>query len=394
MKGVASKILIGLGIALILAAILWWAIAVNALVKLPDDINSTTEYTGDMTLYVNPQTQQALPEGQEMKLPLQVERTVSSVKNEFNSSTGVMSEEITMNIQGLPAQTEKFSYVLDRKSMQDKKDDRAWAWTPQNIVDRSPNYYPFLPMDTSKDQSYSIWKNEINEPVSSEFVNEEEKDGVTVYNFKGSFTGKDVTPAYVDVLNASLGLPKQVTFQQLTPTLTALGFDVSGFLAAVNARLSPTDLQAFNQALQQPIPMNYLWDMDMETSIEPKTGAPVDVYRDAEALSARTDLTAILPAFAGLANYVNDPVLGPILQKLQGLQSQLSNAEPQKIFDYSYEQTDESVSSSVSDAKDQAGQINVAKVYIPWALLIVGALILIIGLLVGGGSVPQVEAEE
>jgi Porin PorA len=388
MKGVASKILIGLGIVLILAAILWWAIAVNALVKLPDDINSTTQYEGNMTFYVNLFNHQPLPEGQEMKYDkLQVERTVSSIKDQYNSSTGVLSEEIVFNPQSgtglpeLPAQTYKFSYVLDRKNMQNKNDSRAWAWTPQDVMERSQSYYPFLPLDTSKDQSYSVWKNEINSSVNSEFVNEEDKDGVTVYNFKGSFAGKDVAPAYVDVLNQRLGLPKQVTFQDIAPQLAAQGVDVNGLLALLNQKLSAADLQA----LQQPIPLNYLWDMDMETSIEPKTGAPVDVYKDAESLSAKTDFSQLA---AVLAKYAQDPTLGPVLAKLQ---SQLSGADPQKIFEYSYEQTDESVKKAVDDAKNQSGKINVAKVYIPWALLIVGALILIIGLLIGGGGAPQTD---
>lgn len=373
MKGVASKILIGLGIALILAAILWWAIAVNALVKLPDDVNSTTNYEGDMTLYVNPLNQQRLPEGQEMKMPMQVERTIASVKDAYSSSTGVLSEEIDFKIQGLPPQGYKYAYVLDRKTVQNKNDNRAWAWTPGNVVARAPNYYPLLPFDTSKDQGYSIWKDEINEPVDSEFVNEEEKDGVTVYNFKGTFTGKEVAPAYVDMLNKTMGLPKQVTFQDLKPDLVAMGVDVDGLIALATQGMTPTQLQALNQALQQPIPVKYVWDMDQEVSIEPKTGAPVDVYKDAEALSAKPDFSQ-LPAML-----------------TESLQSQLGNVEPQKIFEYSYEQTDDSVRKSIDDAKNDSDKINVVKVYIPWALLIVGALILIIGLLIGGGGAPQVE---
>jgi hypothetical protein len=382
MKGVASKILIGLGIALILAAILWWAIAVNALVKLPDDINSTSEYTGDMTFYVNPQTQQALPEGQEMKLPLKVERTVSSVKDEYNSSTGVLAEQETMSVQGFPDETYRFQYVLDRKTAENKDDSRAWAWSSDNIVDRAPNYYPFLPMDASKDQSYSVWKNEINDSVNSEFVNEEEKDGATVYNFQGSFTGKEVAPAFVDVLSENLGLPKQISFQALSARLQAAGVDVNQLMTLLSQKLSPGDLQALTQLEQQPIAIDYLWDMDQEVSIEPKTGAPVDVYKDVESLSAAPDLSALTQI---LNKYQSDATLGPLLQKLQ------SSDQPQKIFEYSYEQTDDSVKAAVDDAKNNSGKINVAKVYIPWALLIVGALILIIGLLVGGGQPPQTE---
>ncbi|OFW57052.1 MAG: hypothetical protein A2W01_00060 [Candidatus Solincola sediminis] len=381
MKGVASKVLIGLGIALILAAILWWAIAVNALVKLPDDLDSVTQYEGNMTFYINPLNQQRLPEGQEIVPEIQVERTVSSVKDEYDSSTGVLSEEVVFNI-GLPfnqTQTYKFSYVLDRRNLENKNDSRAWAWTPQDVVERSPSYYPFLPLDTTKDESYSVWKNEIDEAVNTEFVDEEEKEGVTVYNFKGSFTGKKVAPAYIDVLNQSLGLPKQVTLQDLAPTLAAMGVDVNSVMALLNQGLSPADLQA----IQQPMPVDYFWDMDQEISVEPKTGGPVDLYKDSESLSAMVNFSHLDSI---LGNYPQDPVL-------QQLKTQLGTVEAQKIFEYSYEQTDSSVKETVDEAKDQSGKINVAKVYIPWALLIVGALILIIGLLIGGGGAPQPEEQ-
>ncbi len=79
MKGAVSKILIVLGIVLILAAILWWAIAVNALVKLPDDIDVENRYEGEMTWYVDPMTHQPLAEGEEVELPLEVTWPRSSI---------------------------------------------------------------------------------------------------------------------------------------------------------------------------------------------------------------------------------------------------------------------------------------------------------------------------
>jgi Porin PorA len=58
------------------------------------------------------------------------------------------------------------------------------------------------------------------------------------------------------------------------------------------------------------------------------------------------------------------------------------------VFEYNIAQTEDTMKVAIEDAKDGAGQINLVKVYIPWALLIVGALVLIIGLLVGGGQAP------
>lgn len=388
MKGVISKVLVVVGIILILAAILWWAIAVNALVKLPDDVDSTTTYTGEMTWYVDPVTHQPLAEGQELKLPLKVERTIRSLADEYDSSRGVIEEEVIMDL-GIQKETQKFVYVLDRKTLENVKDDRAYAWDPAHVVDREGTYYPLLSFDTSKDEKYPVWKNEVGEAVESEFVDEQEKEGITVYNFKGYFEKKAVDPFYVDVL----GLPSELTFEDLKPTLAAMGVDVDALLTLAGQRLSAEDQQALAQALEAPIPVNYYWSLDNETSVEPKTGVPVDVYKDQESLSMEPDLTNLASVFAVLMKYKDDPVLGPALAQLSELQAQLGEMEPQKIFEFNYTQDEDSVKEAVDEAKKSGSLITLVKVYIPWILLIVGALVLIVGLLVGGGTAPEAEEE-
>ncbi len=392
MKGLASKILIALGIVLILAAILWWAIAVNSLVKIPDDVDSTTEYEGEMAYYVNPATQEPLPEGEEMKLPMKVERRVVSMAEEYDSSTAVIKEEVTVEVGGMknPPGGLQSVYVLDRKNSENLDDDRAYDFKAGNRVNREGSYYPLLPFDTSKDETYKVWKGEIGEAGETEFLEEVDKFGVTVYNLKGSATleeKKEVVPAYIE-LN---GLPTEVTFDALKPRLQALGVEVDGLLALAQQRMSAEDLQSLNAALQEKMPLKYYWVFDVETSVEPKTGAPVDLYKDVESLYMEVDASKLVGVFAILAKYSNDPVLGPVLSQLMGLRSQLGEAKPQKILEYSIAQTEETVREAIDDAKDAASKINLVKVYIPWALLIVGALLLIVGLLMGGGEVPQPE---
>jgi hypothetical protein len=284
-------------------------------------------------------------------------------------------------------------YVLDRKNSENVDDDRAYDFVAGNTVKRQGSYYPLLPFDTSKDEIYSIWKGELGESMDAEFVSEEEKEGVTVYNFKGSTSvddKKEVAPAYVEIL----GLPAEVTFDELKPQLAAMGVDVDALIALATQRLSPEDLQALNAVLQKKIPVNYYWAFDVEMSVEPKTGSPVDLYKDVESLHMELDTSGLVEIFTILAKYSSDPALGPALAQLVELQSQLGEAKPTKIFEYSLVQTEETVKSGIEDAKDGAGMINLVKVYIPWALLIVGALILIIGLLIGGGQAPPQPAEE
>jgi hypothetical protein len=393
MKGLSSKILIALGIILILAAILWWAIAVNALVKLPDDIESTTSYEGELTYYVNPTTQEPLPPGDELKLPMEVERTVSSLADEYDSSRAVLEEVVMVKVGGMQSPPGGMSsvYVLDRKNSMNVNDDRAYDYYEGNRVNRQDTYYPLLPFDVSRDDKYPIWKGELGEGVEAEFLSEQEMEGITVYNFKGAASlddRKEVTAAYIGVMD----LPAGVTFEELKPQLAALGLDADGLLALAAQRLTPEDAQALNAALGQQIPIKYYWEFEVETSVEPKTGVPVNVYKDSESLYMEVDTSGLAEIFTILAKYSGDPVLGPELVKLVELQGQLAEMKPAKVFEYSYVQTEDTVRQAIDETKESVGRINLVKVYIPWALLIVGALILIIGLLMGGGQAPpQVE---
>jgi len=398
MKGLTSKVLIALGIILILGAILWWAIAVNAMVKLPDDIESSSAYEGEITYYVNPVTQEPLAAGEELVMPMSVKRDIVSIADEYDSSRGVIRETVMVEVAGSenPPGGLTSVFVLDRKNSENLDDDRAYDFVEGNGVKRQGSYYPLLPFDTSKDEKYPIWKGEITASVESEFVSEADKEGVTVYNFKGSKTIEDrqeASAAYVDIL----GLPAEVTFEELKPQLAALGVNADaliGLATQVIGPQSPEDLQALNAALQQNIPVKYYWAFEVETSVEPKTGVPVDVYKDVESIHMELDMSGLSGIFTILGKYASDPALGPELAKLVALQDQLSEVEPTRIFEYSIVQTADSVKEAVEDAKDGAGRINLVKVYIPWALLIVGALILIIGLLVGGGQAPMQQEEE
>lgn len=388
MKGLASKILIVLGIILILAAILWWAIAVNAMVKLPDDVDVVNKYEGEITWYVDPATHQPLPEGGELKLPLEVTQKIVSLAEEFDSSTGPLKETIELKIGGMAQQPQEFVYVLDRKTLENVKDDRAYAWSKDNVVDREGAYYPLFPFDTSKDESYKLWKNEIGDAVEVEFVSEEDKEGITVYNFKLAFEDKEVVEAYI----LGMGFPTSTSFEELKPILKAAGVDVDGFLALAAQAMQPADLQALQKALQAEIPLKYLWSAEQEMSVDPKTGTPVDIYKSAESLTYKLDMEGLSGLQAILAKYVNDPRLGPAIAQLAGLQSQMGEAR--KVFSYEYASTQDTVKAGVEDAKKGAGSINLVKVYIPWALLIVGALVLIVGLLLGGGPAPEQAEEE
>ena len=94
-------------------------------------------------------------------MPLDIERHIRSLGDESGSSRVVVEETITQQAGDLVDATQTNVYVMDRRTLQNVADDRAYAFDPSNVVDRSGAYRLNLPFDTSSDATYAIYKNEI-----------------------------------------------------------------------------------------------------------------------------------------------------------------------------------------------------------------------------------------
>ena len=94
------------------------------------------------------------------------------------------------------------------------------------------------------------------------------------------FTSKMETPVapYYRAHLEAMGLPMQVTVTQLQPQLPAAGIDVGQALADVLPRLTPDESTLLTATLAKPVPLQYFFFVDGLVSIEPKTGALIDVH--------------------------------------------------------------------------------------------------------------------
>ena len=141
------------------SALLWWVFAVPTFVKYPTDLDVTPRYEGTFTLFVDRTT--AAPLATPLRVPLEIERHIRALDKESGSSRVVVEETIRQTAGDLVDTTQTNVYVMDRRSMQNVADDRAYAFDPSNVVDRSGAYRLNLPFDTSSDSTYTIYKNEI-----------------------------------------------------------------------------------------------------------------------------------------------------------------------------------------------------------------------------------------
>jgi len=369
------KIAMGTGVALVAAAGLWVAVAVPAVVKYPTDLNVTPEYAGTFRLYVNPATGAPLAAPQE--LPLTIDRHLDADGSASGATRVVVTETITQKAGTLLSAVQTNSYVLDRRSMKNVADGRAYSFDPSNVVDRSGSYRLQFPMGTDADKSYPVYKNETGTTYSltpDSTATGGKIEGLDVDYFKAQANEVPLSAAYVAGLRKLVPLPATMTFDQLQARLSASGVDLDPILTGLRAALTPAERTALTQALAQPINLSYVSTFDGRVAIEPDTGTEVDIVGVKETIGVRP-LLNLAPIQALLAKYATVPAVKAATPVFAGLAS----APATPVFQYDYAQTAASVADIAGEAKDMRGNIMMAERWIPLGLLALGMVILLGG---------------
>lgn len=377
----SSIVLFVIGVVLVAGAVVWRLVAPSFLVKYPpSDFNSkapAAHATGRFTLFLlpnplppqTPQTYTPAPTG--LAFNLDIQRALHSVSN--NGSNATIGEDDNNTIGPFPKQDFKQQYVMDRTSLKSVQSNQSWAYAPQNVVNRAPNYTVNLPFDTG-DGPYDIWKNETGSAYSFSKQGESTVNGTTVFNFHGSLTNAPVQDYYIDQLKAA-GVAKQYTVTQLTPVLKAQGIDVTALSAALLPVLNAADRATIIDLTAKPIPMNYTLDVDTHIQVEPTTGAIVNLQRINQTLYVRPDPNALTPLKQILDAHQNVAAAKAALTAL----NKINTGPPIKVLNLDYGQLPDSVTQVVNYANTQADKIDLVKKWIPLGLLVLGVILVIIG---------------
>jgi hypothetical protein len=347
-----------------IATLLFLAIAAGSFVgcegqakSLHDDISLVSKLEGEIVYSIDLATKEALPQGDEISFPVNMERAIVSMPEECDESCGVLLEVVQWEEVGRKKTypSRSYVYVLDRDTCKNVQDERACDYYEENVVNREGTYCRLLPCNTSKDGNYPIWKNHIAQGLPAEFLGEEVKEGVNVYNFRISTTledGIEVCPCKVKDLGAPVGF----VISEMDFYFSGAVVDVKGLAdlaEQVMGTKSPEDLQTLKAALHEKIPLKHYWVMDERFSVDPRTGIVVDVFKDTEAYYLGVDAEEFRKTFAVLTKYADDPVLGPEVQKWLVMMDQMPSWPPQKIYEYSLEQTDDSAEGAIEYSRSK-----------------------------------------
>ena len=367
--------LLSISAGFVALALLWPAFAVPRLVKYPTDLDVTPRYQGVFTLFVDPTT--AAPLATPRQVRLDIERHIRSLGDESGASRVVVEETITQRAGDIFDATQTNVYVMDRRTLQNVADDRAYAFEPSNVVDRSGAYRLNLPFDTSSGSAYKIYKNEIDttyEARADTATPTSDEAGLHLHNFAASATEVPLDDAYLAELNKIVALPESLTLDQLKPQLSAAGLDVDAVLTALAPVLTSADLATLAQIAAQPVPLHYVLSFEGTTGVETTTGAEIDVSAT-EWVGAKPGLADAAALQAVIAHYPDVPEAVAAGEALAAL----SSAPATRLFEYRYQQTPASVADIADEVKSLRNQIRLVERYVPVSLLAAGLVSLAVG---------------
>lgn len=359
----------------VVLAVSWSAFAVPALVKYPTDLDVTPRYAGTFTLFVDPAT--AAPLETPTSVPLEIVRELRALGRESGSSRVLVEETITQKAGALVDTTQTNVYVMDRRTLKNVADERAYAFDPSNVVDRSGAYRLNLPFDTSSTSTYEIYKNEIGttyELRGDPATPATEEAGLRLETFTASVEDVPLDPAYVAELNKLVPLPGSLRLDQLGPQLLAAGIDVNALLAAVLPVITPEDFAILSGVAATPGPLVYVQSFEGRARVEPTTGAEVDVGAT-ESVGAKPLLADLATLQSLIGRYPDVPEAVRVAEALDGLAS----APPIELFEFEYEQTPASVAAVAGEVRSMRDRIRLAERQIPFALFGAAALSLAVG---------------
>jgi hypothetical protein len=365
------------GACLLVAAPLWRAAAVPALVKFPTDVDQNPQYEGTFALFVDPAT--AAPLVEPTISDLAVDRRVQGLPAESGADVVVVRETIAYQVDGFAAASQTHQYVMDRRTNANLDDPRAWAFDEAKVLDRAGAFWVAMPADVGSASTVPMYKDEIGGVFTAVGIADTEVvHGLRLVGFAASGTAQPLTEAYLRSLDAVVPLPRALSFDQLKPSLIAAGVPVDEAMATLLEVATPDDLAALAALIAEPIPLEYVDTFTGRTFVEPATGAIVDVTSVVERVSARPSADAVPALRQILQRYRDEPAIAAAITGLDRLATQ-----PLPVFEYRYAQTPASADAVAAWVAEQRDLMRLAERTIPTTLAAAGAACLAIGLVLG-----------
>jgi hypothetical protein len=319
----------GLGLALIVAAILVSWVVAPRMAMLPGDTDVLRVYGGTASVLVNPTslTGTTFGPGILRDVPITVRHHTEVARTDGQDA--LVHDQRAIDMTSFNVADFTYTFAVDRKNMGPAE---AFGAPPHQGLTFN------WPMDTMR-HDYTGWVVDSQESTPVHYVGEGTRGGADTYMFTAHVPESVIRDPHLLAI-----LPATMTKQQimdLTPSL----------------QLSEEQLLSTSKLLNglpDPVPMSYTYREDATYWVDPETGIVIDAMKH----EVRT------------ANFVVGDRLVP--------------ATP--IMDMTYQATPTTLAAAVQDAKDGAAQLRLIRTTLPLVALIVGVVLSMLGVAVLAGA--------
>jgi hypothetical protein len=225
------------GVVLLVLGGIFRLAVVPAMLKFPTNLDITVRYQGKQESFVDAAS--GAPLARPRSLALRVTRHVKADGGESTGSRAVLDEDITAVARGGGTLRQQNRYVIDRKKIVNVADPKAFAFTPENVVDRGGAYRLAFPFDLSQGTVLTMYSNDTNSTyraASDQARPTGEVDGLRVLNYVARQRPHELSPVYLAALQQATGLPKSTTLRRLAPVLRRAVVDIAAIGAALPAQ--------------------------------------------------------------------------------------------------------------------------------------------------------------
>lgn len=364
----ASRIvLLVIGVITLVVAAIWRPVVAPQLTKLPTSLDTSYQFAGTYTGYVNQSTGVRLAAPQ--NLPLSIHRQFKAVPAQSTSSELVVKDASTATI-GPSKSPSVAQYVLDRSTSKNVNSPHAYALVPSNTVDRSGSYSLGPPPGVDTASTYPYWVDETGTTTPITYANATRTiNGLAVQQWRVNLPA---TPMIASMVSA-MHLPATMPFSAFTAQLKAQGSDLGAALKQLSPSLTTAEKASLAALAAKLIPLRYSYATHSTLLVEPATGMIVDMLNVVRSYSVRADLG---PFATGLASILAAHPGNPIAAALAADGKKLVAAPALPLYTLTFHQVPASVTDLTGQAGHNATLLSIFRVWIPIGLAVIGVILI------------------
>jgi hypothetical protein len=371
-----ARALVGVGTTLLVGALAWRLLAAPALVRFPTDLDKNVHFEGTVTLLADPLTARQLADPK--SFPLAIDQHIRSVPGASDGRSTVVDVTVVQKAAPIMDSTQEHRYVIDRSSMANVRDSRAYAFGPSHPVDRSGGYSFALPGGVEAGTTVPMYSNPLGTGLPAAIHDNPppvDTGGVEAREMAVSLTDAPLSDAYMDDMRTHTPLPVALSPAQLRSVLSERGLDLDGLVADLRPVVTPADAAILAEATTTPVPLRYVVTVESRSGVEPTSGLFIGLAQH-EVVGVHPDA----PALSRLAEMLGRYPQVPAAMEAEKTVGRVVSGPPLKVLEMQYGQPSAQVAETAAAVSQTRSLYLAVTRGVPAGLALAGLLALMAGL--------------